>query len=349
MQSREPERYLLVGQCQLRFPALWQRNRLHEYSQSKLSDLWCEHVNMIQNLAYQNCNALQVALVKRAGPITLNANFTWSKSLGTVVTYDPFNMAPNNTYDNLNRPYAFNSSYIYREPNVFHGNRFVGGAVNGWTISGVTLWQKGVQTLPNISIQYDPNSIPAAGNPQSLTTNTLSVGQATFFGTNAGIVTGRPQLTCDPKSGLVYNQLYRPCFTAAPFGSSGGMGLPFIAGPAFMENDLAVYKTFTLHERNKIQFRVSAFNWLNHPLPTLAPNNESNTEYYFYNYNTHLITPNDTSNHGGSSNPGSPILASTTYGNANGNPANLFGTMHYKNGFGGNSQRIMEFDLKYSF
>ncbi len=51
----------------------------------------------------------------------------------------------------------------------------------------------------------------------------------------------------------------------------------------------------------------------------------------------------------GSGNPGSPILASTSYGNANNNPADLFGTMHYKNGFGGNSQRILELDLKYSF
>ncbi len=53
--------------------------------------------------------------------------------------------------------------------------------------------------------------------------------------------------------------------------------------------------------------------------------------------------------HGGSGNPGSSILASTGYGNANGHPEDLFGTMHYKNGYGGNSQRIMEFDLRYSF
>ncbi len=119
------------------------------------------NVTMIQNNVYQNYNALQAALVKRAGPVTLNANFTWSKSLGTVGSFDSFHIASNNTYDNLNRPVLFNSSYIYREPNLFHGNRLIGGAVNGWTISGVTLWQKGTQTLPNISIQYDPTSIPA--------------------------------------------------------------------------------------------------------------------------------------------------------------------------------------------
>jgi hypothetical protein len=311
-------------------------------------------VTMIQHNNYQNYNALQVTLAKRAGPVSLNANLTWSKSLGTVVNWDPFNIAPNNTYDNLNRPIVFNSSYIYREPNFFHGNRLIGGAVNGWTISGITLWQQGASTLPTISIQYDPSSLPAAGNPQGLTVNTRSVGANTFFGTNAGIITARPQITCDAKSGLVKYQLYRPCFTAAPFGSSGGFGLPFVAGQAFMENDLALSKTFTIHEQNKIKFTASAFNWLNHPLPTFG-SGESTTEYYFYNYTTHAITPNDLCGTGspgnttGSCNPGSPIVSSNVYGNANGNPADLFGTQHFKQGFGGNNQRIMEFELKYSF
>jgi hypothetical protein len=313
-------------------------------------------VTMVQNVDYQNYNALQVQIVKRAGPITVNANFTWSKSLGTVVTYDPFHIHPNNTYDNLNRPIIFNSSYIYREPNFWHGNRFVGGAVNGWTISGVTLWQQGTNGYGGISIQYDPRTLPTGTNPQSLSVNTRGVGQATFFGTNAGIVTGRPQLTCNAKAGLVKYQLYRPCFTAAAFGSPGGIGLPFVAGQAFMENDLSIRKSFTVHEQQKLGVTISAFNWLNHSLPTFG-SGESTTEYYFYDYNTHAVTINDTCATGqayvspapGSCNPGSPIVASNVYGNANGNPSNLYGTQHFKSAFGGNTERILELDMKYSF
>jgi len=313
-------------------------------------------VNMLQHNDYQNYNALQVQVVKRSGPVTLNGSFTWSKSLGTVVTWDPFHISPNNTYTNLNRPFIFNSSYIYREPNFFHGNRLIGGAVNGWMITGITLWQKGTNTLPGISIQYDPASITAynaahPGNPLSLSTNTRGVGGSTFYGTNAGIVTGRPQLTCDPKQNLVKYQLYRPCFTAASFGSPGGLGLPFIAGQAFMENDLALSKTFTVHEKNKIQFTASAFNWLNHPLPQFG-SGESTTEFYFYDYNTHALKVNDTCGGvaPGSCNPGSPILATSTYGTANGHPEDLFGTQHFKQGFvSSNSQRVMELELKYNF
>jgi len=319
-------------------------------------------VTMIQHNNYQNYNALQVQLVKRAGPVTINANLTWSKSLSTQNNYDPFNISPNNSWSNQNRPIVFNSSYIYREPNFYHGNRFVGGAVNGWTISGITLWQQGQQTLPSINIQYDPNSIaafiaadPADATARQISVNTRSVGANTFFGTNAGITTGRPLITCNPKSGLVYHQLYRPCFTAAPFGSSGGTALPFVAGQAYMENDLALSKTFTIHEQNKVKFTASAFNWLNHPLPQLG-SGESTTEYYFYNYTTHAITPNDlcgsgsTGNTTGSCNPGSPIVSSNQYGNANGNPNDLFGTQHFKQAFvSANSQRVMEFELKYNF
>jgi hypothetical protein len=204
--------------------------------------------------------------------------------------------------------------------------------------------------------------LPATNNnPQSISINTRGVGGSTFYGTNAGIVTGRPQLTCDPKAGLVKYQLYRPCFTAAPFGSPGGLGLPYIAGQAFLENDLAIYKTFTIHENSKVQFRASAFNWLNHPLPTFG-GGESTTQYYFYNYTTHAISVNDTcanpsttpgcataSVAPGSGNAGSSIVSSNVYGNANGKPGDLFGTMHFKSAFAPNNQRIMEFDVKYTF
>ena len=38
------------------------------------------------------------------------------------------------------------------------------------------------------------------------------------------------------------------------------------------DSDLALYKTFHINDRNSVQFRVSAFNWLNHPLPEFTGN-----------------------------------------------------------------------------
>ena len=138
-------------------------------------------VNMYQHNNYQNYNAVQVTVAKRAGRVMVNANFTWSKSLGTVVNWDPYHISPNNTYTNLNRPFVFNSSYIWRVGNLYHGHKILEGAANGWLISGITLWQDGVQTLPTISIQYDPASLPTGTNPQSLSTSTRGVGASYFL------------------------------------------------------------------------------------------------------------------------------------------------------------------------
>ena len=42
--------------------------------------------------------------------------------------------------------------------------------------------------------------------------------------------------------------------------------LPVSYGPAFVNSDLAVFKNFDMSEKKKLQFRVQAYNFLNHPL-----------------------------------------------------------------------------------
>ena len=37
-------------------------------------------------------------------------------------------------------------------------------------------------------------------------------------------------------------------------------------GPSFFNSDLSLYKNFQLSESKRTQFRVNAFNFLNHPL-----------------------------------------------------------------------------------
>ena len=44
------------------------------------------------------------------------------------------------------------------------------------------------------------------------------------------------------------------------------MNGPTFTDPAYFDSDLALYKNFKISERQKIQFRLSATNWLNHPL-----------------------------------------------------------------------------------
>jgi hypothetical protein len=41
---------------------------------------------------------------------------------------------------------------------------------------------------------------------------------------------------------------------------------PYMRGPAYFDSDLALFKNFQITERQKLQFRISAVNFLNHPL-----------------------------------------------------------------------------------
>ena len=47
------------------------------------------------HVGYSNYNALQVSWVKRSDRLTFNANFTWSKTLGTGQQIDPFSVHGN--------------------------------------------------------------------------------------------------------------------------------------------------------------------------------------------------------------------------------------------------------------
>ena len=60
-------------------------------------------------------------------------------------------------------------------------------------------------------------------------------------------------------------------------GHNGSFVFPYVKTPAFFNNDLSIFKTFQLSEAKKIEFRASAYNFLNHPLTTFNPTNGGQT------------------------------------------------------------------------
>jgi hypothetical protein len=288
-------------------------------------------VNVEQHAGYSNYNAMEVMWSKQTGRLAFNTSFLWSKSLGfNNGNIDPFNIRDNYTVLNIDRPYVWNTSYSFDLGRAYHGdNKLMGGAANGWTISGFTTWQKGgnmqAQTSENFGMgfeYFDP-----------VTNATTQLSQRSFFGTDAAINV-QPVETCNPTSGLGNSQYAKlSCFAppSIPTGNSivanGPTQLPYITMPSFFDSDLAIYKTFHVTERQSVEFRVTATNFLNHPLVGYSNNNPLTLKYSL-----------------------DPTNKSGGYSYVGTTPAAAWGFTDTKNepneaGYG----RVLQFGLKYMF
>ena len=293
---------------------------------------------VIQNIGYANYNALQVSWTKTSGKLTYNLNATYSKTLATGLQENPYNIAGNYGPAATDRPLVFNASYTYQSGTLHSGSTVLNQLGGGWTISGISTWQQGGYIpsalgngVPNFSLgeQYinqPRDTSGATGNLATDTGITTGIGSATYFGTDEAIPI-MPVLTCNPTKGLAkYQVLNGACFSAPAVGSQGGQAYPYMKATPYFDNDLAIYRAFHIYEKQQVQFRASAFDWLNHALPefnSLTPL----TLNYNVNYNTHATSVG-------------------TYNPANtGN--NAFGVMTTKSQ--APYQRIIELDVKYSF
>lgn len=253
---------------------------------TKWSDSQIQHFRPYQNYgkalievthgSYANYNALMMSWHKTAGRISFATNYTYSKVLGIRdgqtnngngdgATMDPFNMRDNYGVLAFDHTHIFNATYTFKLPNFVHDNAWLGGVTNGWEIAGLTQWQSGPPLQPN-----------TAGNLRA----SLPVSERTILGTDgAGQSMIMPYLTCDPRHGLSSGQYFNPNCFAVPstVGVNGPYVWPYIKGPAYASSDLSVYKTFKITERHNVQFRASAFNFLNHPLSQFEQGAEDTT------------------------------------------------------------------------
>jgi hypothetical protein len=221
-------------------------------------------VTVNDHTAYSNYNGLQVAWLKQAGHLSFNLNYTWSKALGIISsTLDAFNAHGNYAILAIDRPQVFNASYAYSIGSPYRGGmKLVGGAVNGWTISGITTFQSGgnLQTgnSQNFGLSIEAQT-STGSNIEALTTKS-------YFGTDVGSIL--PVATCNPKGGPAAHQLLKlSCLSAPTIGSQGLRQIgPYLSGPIYTDSDLTVFKTFNITERQNIQFRASAFDFMNHSL-----------------------------------------------------------------------------------
>jgi hypothetical protein len=208
----------------------------------------------------QNYHSMQLTANRQTGRVNYAMAYTFSKTLG--IGGDSFNV-PVATFDTRRRSYGplpydrthgLSIAYNAMLPGNFK-NAFAKMVVNGWQVSGITQWQSGG---PLSGIQFS---------------GTMADGQqiSAIRVTGTPDVAARPFLTCDPRKDLAENQYANPnCFKAPLIQQNGIFVMPYMKYPAFQNHDLSLFKNWGFSEHKRLQFRVSMYNFLNHPLPFFA-------------------------------------------------------------------------------
>jgi hypothetical protein len=292
-----------------------------------------QNIDVVNHGSYANYNSLQVTWQKQSGPITFLTNYTFSKVLGIQdgetdngpgngVGGDPFSI--HNNYGPLayDHTHILNLSYVWNMPKFVHGNPLLGGAVNGWQFSGYTTFQSGAALQPNLTnlnasypgVTYPTNAMPDLPDltiplPNGLRSTQPST--STWFGSSA-YNDLLPTLICNPRSHSKSAYFNPNCFGMPAYGEQGQLQWPYMRGPNYFDSDLALFKNFQITERQKLQFRISAVNFLNHPLRQFGLANTSDESLNFQDVYT------------------VPILASAT--GSNGNECAALGNLQVKHG-----------------
>ncbi len=307
------------------------------------------HVFVAEHNTYSNYNGLQVGLTRQTGKAHYSVNYTFSKALGILgiggsSTYsfpaDPFNY--NNDYSNLpfDRRHIFNAAYSYDVGNVLR-NKFAGAVTNGWQISGIFNYQSGAN-LPSInnsnfgqggSLAVPVGAVATVGNNTSVCTTTSGTGTCTVTLNNTNIlgtpdVNLQPRIVGDPRqktTGASHQYVNASAFSLPNLGTNGAYRYGFLPGPGFFDSDLTAAKSFHVTEGSSVQFRVAAFNVLNHANSTFTSVNQAN----------YTLTYNPTS---------SATNVNQALSSINGSSNPQFGYAPLREG-----RRIMELALRYDF
>ena len=229
-------------------------NSTEANTQQRRIDPAFSNVDLIAPTVRSNYNGFQLTMRKQFSyGLSLDANFTWSKSL------DDFGPIGSSTYINT-KPFdqmfdygpspgdvtrVLNFSPIYQLPGLKEDSwktRFT----NGWSISSILSWQSGTPFTVYSGVD---NSFSGVG-----------ADRADFTGTDIS------QAKLDPNrshSQLVNEYFNTSYFVPNTVGTFGNTGKNILRGPGLFNTDLAVFKNIQVTHRFSGQFRFEAFNVFN--------------------------------------------------------------------------------------
>jgi hypothetical protein len=202
-------------------------------------------------------NALLLRLSRETKGVRYGASYTWSKSIdissssiaGTNFS-NTFSTSPMLFWPSLLRGLSdfnvgqnFVANVLWELPGPRQG--LTGEVIGGWQVSGIFSARTGLPFTPTIG--GDPLGLGNSG-AYSLPDRLTGPGCA------GNAVTGNPN-----------GYVKLPCFAfPTPSTRLGDSGRNVLIGPGATELDTSLIKNFPLTERFHVQFRVEAFNILNH-------------------------------------------------------------------------------------
>ncbi len=239
-----------------------------------------QQINVSSHVGYQNYHSLQTTWSRQSGRLSYQFAYTFSKALGLFGPGDPFNLRSYYGVAPYDRTHIFNVAYSYQLPDfarswMASNSRALHAAIDGWQLSGVS------QFASSINLQSANQDYNSQGNfnLQGFTTGGVALKQTAITGSPD--IPMMPVLTCDPRANLQPNQYINgSCFAPPSPGQNGGFKMPYIKGPGFMNHDLSVFKNWDFTETKKLQFRFSAYNFLNHPVRSFV-NGDQNLNLVF--------------------------------------------------------------------
>jgi hypothetical protein len=202
-------------------------------------------IRMFLSDANSNYNALQTFFSKRKGDLNMTVSYTWSHTLAEA-SGDTDNADSGIEYTNrrffygpttFDRRQIFVVTYTYRIPFLRRRHGFVGRALGGWELSGITRAQSGPHLTPSGSATGVTRRADYVGG-QEIDLPTDERGPNRWFNTAA--------------------------FQTASTTALGDAGVGTIVGPGLYLWDMSLRKEFRLHETWRLQFRLDSFNLLNH-------------------------------------------------------------------------------------
>jgi Carboxypeptidase regulatory-like domain len=252
------------------------------FNNSLIGQQQASSVQMSGAFGRGNYNAAIVSLTARQYKgLTINTNFTWSRSMGTQFYAQANNgINPNNGYDLKNfgsygvQPYdvrfVYNLQALYQLPFYKNQHGFIGRALGGWSVAPFFTAKSGypilVFTDGNISDETWGQGNPNSGN---LGTNAVLLspynGGSSLHGNvpgSNGIGTNGIGLNLFKDPSAVYNQ-FRP-FILGLDGPNGGGGGP-LRGMSHWNLNLTVSKEIKFTERLNARFIAQFSNLMNHP------------------------------------------------------------------------------------